>query len=217
MPRHRSNPLALAVLITLHERPMHPYEIASTLRERNKHESVRLNYGSLYAVVPSLERRGLIAPRETVREGRLPERTVYGLTEKGELEAHDWLTDLIAVPANDFPAFGAGLSFLPALPPEDVAALLRDRARQIEVQLSKFGAEREVNDKAQIPRLVWVEDEFRSVMRESELGYIRRLISDIESGSLKGIEWWRMIHQARDEADRADSPMAEEVARESSA
>ena len=59
--RNRNNPLALAVLLCLTERPMHPYEVATTLRQRQKHESVRLNYGSLYAVVGSLERRGLIA------------------------------------------------------------------------------------------------------------------------------------------------------------
>ena len=79
--RNRSNPLALAVLICLCERPMHPYEVATTLRQRQKHESVRLNYGSLYAVVASLEKRGLIAPRGRERSGRLPERTVYCLTE----------------------------------------------------------------------------------------------------------------------------------------
>src|ERR1022692_3353651 len=90
--RNRSNPLALAVLICLYERPMHPYEVATTLRQRHKQESVRLNFGSLYAVVASLEKRGLIAAHETMREGRLPERTVYGVTESGKIEAHDWLT-----------------------------------------------------------------------------------------------------------------------------
>ena len=61
--KNRANPLALAVLICLAERPMHPYEIATTLRQRQKHESVRLNYGSLYGVVESLEKRRLIPPR----------------------------------------------------------------------------------------------------------------------------------------------------------
>ena len=112
-PRNRSNPLALAVLICLAERPMHPYEVATTLRHRHKDESVRLNYGSLYAVVESLERRGLIAPLGTAREGRLPERTVYEISDAGRVEVHDWLTDLISTPVNDFTAFEAALSFLP--------------------------------------------------------------------------------------------------------
>ena len=46
MPRwSRSNPLALAVLVCLHEKPMHPYEVAQTLRARAKHDSVRLKIG----------------------------------------------------------------------------------------------------------------------------------------------------------------------------
>ncbi len=77
MPQRKlSNPLALAVLACLAEHPMHPYEIATTLRIRKKDESVKLNYGSLYTVVESLLRHGLIIPQETEREGRRPERTV---------------------------------------------------------------------------------------------------------------------------------------------
>ena len=52
----RANPLALAVLACLYERPMHPYEVAQTLRSRAKHESIRLNFGSLYGVVEQLEK-----------------------------------------------------------------------------------------------------------------------------------------------------------------
>jgi DNA-binding PadR family transcriptional regulator len=192
--RNRSNPLALAVLICLYERPMHPYEVATTLRQRHKEESVRLNYGSLYAVVASLEKRGLIAPQETVREGRLPERTVYRLTNSGKIETHDWLTDLVSTPVKDYPAFEAALSFLPALPPEDVVALLGERAQHLEVELAQAVASRELFEKARLPSLFWVEDEFRTVLREAELAFVRRLSSEIESGSLDGLEWWKTIH-----------------------
>ena len=76
MPRRKvSNPLALAVLSCLAERPMHPYEMSTTMRERGKHESIKLNYGSLYSVVDSLHKHGLITTRETTRAGRRPERT----------------------------------------------------------------------------------------------------------------------------------------------
>ncbi len=193
--RNRSNPLALAVLISLYERPMHPYEVATTLRQRNKHESVRLNYGSLYAVVASLERRGLIAPQETARAGRLPERTVYDLTEAGRVETHDWLTDLIATPVKDYPSFEAALSFLPALPPADVVGLLRERALRLEFEIAQYHAGRELVEKQGLPRLFWVETEFRTVLREAELDYVRRLAADIESGSLDGVEWWKTIHE----------------------
>jgi DNA-binding PadR family transcriptional regulator len=197
--RNRSNPLALAVLICLAERPMHPYEVATTLRQRQKHESVRLNYGSLYGVVESLERRGLIAAQETRREGRLPERTVYRLTDTGRIEVHDWLTELISTPVRDYPAFEAALSFLPALPPDQVVTLLHERAQRLEVELAQAAATRELAQKAGLPRVIWVEHEFDAVLREAELGYVRTLIRDIESGGLDGLQWWREIHDTADD------------------
>ncbi|MGA3215870.1 MAG: PadR family transcriptional regulator [Acidimicrobiales bacterium] len=192
---NRSNSLALAVLICLYERPMHPYEVSTTLRQRQKHESVRLNYGSLYAVVASLEKRGMIAAKGTERSGRLPERTVYELTDAGRIEMHDWLTELVSTPVNDYPGFEAALTFLPALPPDDVVELLNERAGRLEFELAQIASSRELIEKRGLPRLFWVELEFHKVLREAELGYILELVREIETGTLDGLKWWRDMHE----------------------
>ena len=197
--KNRANPLALAVLVCLAEQPRHPYEIATTLRQRQKHQSVRLNYGSLYGVVESLERRGLIEAQETRRSGRLPERTVYRLTESGRIEVHDWLTELLSTPVKEYPAFQAALSFLPALPPEDVATLLAERAQRLQAELAQDAATRELAQKVGLPRLFWVEHEFETVLREAELGYVRQLMADISSGALDGTAWWREMQAGADD------------------
>ena len=197
--KNRSNPLALAVLVCLAEQPRHPYEVATTLRQRQKHQSVRLNYGSLYGVVESLERRGLIEAQETRRSGRLPERTVYRLTEAGRIEVHDWLTELLSTPVKEYPAFQAALSFLPALPPGDVATLLAERAQHLQEELAQAAATRELAQKAGLPRLFWVEGEFDMVLREAELGYVRQLAADISSGALDGTAWWHEMHTRTDD------------------
>ncbi len=184
--RNRSNPLALAVLVCLYERPMHPYEMATTLRQRGKHESVRLNYGSLYSVVESLARRGLVAPKETVRAGRLPERTVYALTDAGRLEMADWLTELVSTPVKDYPSFEAALSFLPALPPHEVAALLEDRARRLELELAAWEATRGLVRKRRLPRLLWIEGDFHAALLRTEFEFVEQLAADIRSGTLEG-------------------------------
>lgn len=207
--RDRNNPLALAVLISLAERPMHPYEVATTLRQRRKHESVRLNYGSLYAVVASLEKRGLIAPQETKRAGRLPERTVYRLTDAGRIETHDWLTDLISTPVKDYPSFEAALSFLPTLPPDDVVDLLRERAVHLERELAQAQASRELDEQRRVPRLFWVEEEFRNVLREAELGYVRQLIREIADGTLEGVAWWSAVHASDGEPVGNPAPIGD--------
>jgi DNA-binding PadR family transcriptional regulator len=190
----RSNPLALAVLVCLAERPMHAYEVAGVLRARNKHASVRLNYGSLYSVVASLERRGLIEPTQTDRTGRLPERTVYALTDAGAVEMREWLSALIAVPVRDYTAFEAGLSFLPALSPERARALLQERAEQLQRELAERAGSRGLLGSAEVPRLFWVEEEYRHAIRRAELDYVRRLLADIDNADLEGIGWWHEIH-----------------------
>jgi DNA-binding PadR family transcriptional regulator len=153
-----------------------------------------------------LEKRGLITPQETKRAGRLPERTVYRLTDAGLIEAHDWLTDLISTPVKDYPSFEAALSFLPALPPDDVVELLHERAQRLELELAQASASRELVEKHGLPRLFWVEAEFRDVLLEAELGYVRRLALEIANRTLEGIDWWMAIHTPGMEAEPAWSP-----------
>ena len=202
--RNRSNPLALSVLVCLLERPMHPYEVATTLRQRGKHESVKLNYGSLYSVVESLERRGLIEAQETQRAGRLPERTVYRLTGPGRAEVSDWLAEMLSVPVKEYPAFEAALSFLPAVPPDEALTLLRERALRLEVAVAQAYAGREVVEKMGLPRLFWIETEYATRAREVELDYVRTLVEEIASGALEGTAWWRQAHETDGPLDAAD-------------
>src|SRR2546430_6148674 len=119
--RKVNNPLALAVLACLTEHPMHPYEMATTMRERGKDQSIKLNYGSLYTVVQALQQHGLIVAQETERAGRRPERTVYCLTDAGRMELIDWVSELISTPVKEYTRFEAGLSLLPLLPPRGAA------------------------------------------------------------------------------------------------
>jgi DNA-binding PadR family transcriptional regulator len=195
MSRNRNNPLALAVLYCLLERPMHPYEVATTLRQRMMERSVKLNYGALYAVVESLRKRGLIEPVQTERPGRLPERTVYKLTSAGRTEASDWLADLISTPAIEYPQFVAALSFLPAIPPEQAVDLLHQRLQHLDIEEAQAAATRELVHKRGLPRLFRVEEEYRGRLRAAEIDYVRSLIRDIASGTLDGADWWRQVHE----------------------
>src|SRR5260370_36792026 len=79
-----SSPLALSILELLDERPMHPYEMASTMRARHHDEFIRLNFGTLYHTVDVLKRKGWILPTQREKEGRRPQRPTYKLTEAGQ-------------------------------------------------------------------------------------------------------------------------------------
>jgi DNA-binding PadR family transcriptional regulator len=190
----RSNPLALAVLVCLYEKPMHPYEVAQTLRMRAKQESVRLNYGSLYGVVESLEKKGFIKATGTLREGKRPERTVYQITDDGAREMNEWMTELISVPSKEYPAFMAGLSFLPSLPPDEALLALRARADALRLRLVTMRGAMKAAEEAGLPRIFELESEYELGQQGAELKFVTGLIEEMTSGALEGMELWRMFH-----------------------
>jgi DNA-binding PadR family transcriptional regulator len=192
-----SSPLALAVLAQLAEGPMHPYEIAATLRSRGKEHSIKLNYGSLYTVVDNLAKHGLIEAVEARREGRRPERTVYRLTEAGQAELDDWMTELLSAPVKEYPQFEAALSLLPVLGPDEVLDSLRQRVSILEKAIDDERAQL-TGLRMVLPRLVLLETEYGLRMREAELDWVRGLVSDLEDGSLPGLAEWRDWHRTGD-------------------
>ena len=193
--RKISNPLALAVLALLTERPMHPYEMSSTMRERAKEESIKLNYGSLYSVVESLLRHNLIEVHETVREGKRPERTVYAITDAGRTELVDWLSELFALPVKEFTQFEAALSLMPVLPPEEVSRLLGTRRLRLEAEIVGTRAVLEEMTSRGMPYLFGIESDYAMTLREAELRFVDRLLRQIEDGSLDGLDVWRRAHR----------------------
>lgn len=212
MSRRRvSNPLALAVLSCLSERPMHPYEISTTLRSRGKEQSIKLNYGSLYSVVEALQKHGLVTARETVREGRRPERTVYEITEAGQNEMEDWLAELLSTPVRDFTSLEAGLSLMGGLPPDEVARLLTERAERLRLELRSLDAMLAGVADMGVPEVFAVESHFRRAMLAAELDFVERLASDIRTSALGGAKAWRRIHELRAEGMSFEQVFADPV------
>ncbi len=125
--RKVSNLLALSLLTLLTQRPMYPYEMASTLRERGKDNAIKINWGSFYTVVQNLEKYGFIEAIEVVREGRQPERTTYQITDAGRAELMDWLRELLSVPEREHSSFEAALGESAVLPPDELIDLLQQR------------------------------------------------------------------------------------------
>ncbi|MFG1670529.1 PadR family transcriptional regulator [Streptomyces sp. Y7] len=192
--RKLGNPLALAVLTTLWQKPMHPYEIAQTLRQQGKDASTKINYGSLYTVVQNLEKHGFVEVTEVQKQGNRPERTVYGLTEAGREEMTEWLSDLMAVPAKEYPIFETALSLMGALPPDEVVRLLEERLKALEVQAaSGRGALEKLYET--LPRLFLVETEYQLHMVEAQAEWVRGFLEEIRKGTLPGVEPWRRYHE----------------------
>ena len=198
-----SNALALAVLTLLFERPMHPYEMSRTLRHRQKEESIRLNYGSLYSVVESLAKKGLIEAGESHREGNRPERTVYSLTSDGEQAMREWLSEMLREPTPQYTDFEAALSLAGALPPDEVLDLLRERLQALKLESARQDGLRSAIPE-NFPELFLIEGEYSEALRQAETTFVAGLVKKIEKGTLGGTKMWQRIHELRDAGHTGD-------------
>ncbi|RSN36964.1 PadR family transcriptional regulator [Amycolatopsis sp. WAC 04169] len=190
--RKVGNLLALAILSTLNERPMHPYEMASVLKSRGKDRDMGIKWGSFYTVVGNLRKHGLIEAAESGRDGARPERTVYRITKAGRDEMLDWLRELLAELAPEEPKFVAGLSVMGWLGPDEVVALLRTRLAALDEDIASTRAElaRLIEE---IPRLVLLETEYHLAIRVAEAEWVRSILGELTSGSMPGLAQWRAL------------------------
>jgi DNA-binding PadR family transcriptional regulator len=191
--RKVDNLMALAVLATAVERPMHRYEMASLMRARGKDQNMDIKWGSLYTVVQSLEKHGLLETIGNTRQGARPERTIYRITASGRQELLDWTRELIGSPAPENPKFAAGLSVWMLLAPDEVVALLRSRLEKLEASVKARRAAL-AQAGAEIPRLFLVEAEYALAMTKAEVTWVRALLDELSSDKYPDLASWRSWH-----------------------
>lgn len=195
--RKVDNLMALAVLATVYQRPMHRYEIASIMRARGKDNDMDVKWGSLYTVVQNLAKHGFLEPIGSSRQGARPERTIYRITQTGIEEMTDWTRDLLATPQTEHPRFAAGLSVQMLLPPGEVITLLQARLARLEATVA---AAREALDATRhdVPRLFLIEDEYTIAILGAEIVWVRGFLDELTSGRFPDLTMWQSIHDGGD-------------------
>ena len=167
-PAPRSSPLALTVLALLHYQPLHPYGIQRLIKQWGKDQVVNVEQRtSLYRTIERLLAAGLIAVRETGRDPRYPERTVYEITDTGRRTARRWLEEMLAEPRQEYPEFPAALSHVLMLEPAELTEVLERRARRLSAALATLDANAaaearwvtQILDELRTGKLTWSRDE----------------------------------------------------------
>jgi DNA-binding PadR family transcriptional regulator len=191
--RKVANLMALAVLATVVQRPMHRYEMASVMRARGKDRDMDIKWGSLYTVVQNLEKNGYLEAIGVTRQGARPERTMYQITDAGRDELVAWTRELIAEPVTEHTRFLAGLSVMAVLTPQDVIDLLRRRLERLTQSVDSLTAL--LAEASYVPRLFLIEDEYRIAMTRAEADWVRSLLDELTSGTFPHLDAWRSYHE----------------------
>src|SRR5262245_22891918 len=182
----RSGPrssLGVIVLWELFEGPKHVYGIQKLLEQQGKDRVVNVrSRASLYQALERLMRLGLVEVQETVRREGYPDRVVYAITDAGREAAREWLREMLRSTGNAYPEFIAAVSILFGLSPEDAGAQLEQRAEARAAELAE--TEAQLTAHPDLPRLFLLEEEYRRAILEAELGWLRGVIADLDTGRL---------------------------------
>jgi DNA-binding PadR family transcriptional regulator len=184
--RAQVTPLALAVLELLHERPRHPYDMQQAMRIRHTDRLVKVKAGSLYHTVERLEKLGLVEVSETERSGRRPERRVYAITEDGRALYREYVTDMLANLAEEYPEYPHAISLAHAFEGETVRTELLHRREELLERIAELTEAHERLERMDLPRRFWLDVDYLRTMRQAELDWTDKLIEELASGRL---EW----------------------------
>lgn len=96
----------LIVLGMLKKESLSAYDIQKLVEYRNISKWVKISTPSIYKKVLQLEEKGLISSH-TEKEGKMPEKAVYTLTEEGKKEFEKLMLEISCKPINIFLDFNA--------------------------------------------------------------------------------------------------------------
>ena len=140
----------LIVLGILKKEPMGAYDIQKLVEYRNISKWVKISTPSIYKKAIQLEEKGLIKG-EIVKEGKMPEKAVYSLTEAGEKEFEKLMLEIAGKPIHLFLAFNAVIVNLDSLSPQ----MQKECINKIEenIDILKMYLEQNLKEKENIPEI----------------------------------------------------------------
>ena len=140
----------LIVLGMLKKEPMGAYDIQKLVEYRNISKWVKISTPSIYKKAIQLEEKGFIKAA-IVKEGKMPEKAIYSLTDAGEKEFERLMLEIAAKPIHIFLDFNAVIVNLDRLPLEAQKSCVSSIEKN--VKTLKAYLEENIHEKENIPEI----------------------------------------------------------------
>lgn len=138
----------LIVLGILKKKSLSAYDIQKLVEYRNISKWVKISTPSIYKKVIQLEAKGLIKS-DMIKEGKMPEKAVYSLTDAGEKEFEKLMYEIASQPIHFFLDFNAVIVNLSSLPEKDQKVCLENI--EDHVKTLKICLEENIREKENVP------------------------------------------------------------------
>jgi DNA-binding PadR family transcriptional regulator len=194
----------LVILGFLRGQPLYGYEIKRMI-EQIMGDWTNIAFGSIYFALKKLAEEGFVEKVGTEQEGGRPSRTVYRITDAGWEEFVRLLREVWDSVERQTFAFDIGLSFMSALPIEEVKGYLRKRVTHLEHILQYLEAHQaeELANTDHVPTHLasTVFDHHRRHL-QAELDWTRELLQNVEQGIYDDeLDWMRGLFEWKEQED----------------
>ena len=135
----------LVILGILKKKPMGAYELQKLVEYRSISKWVKISTPSIYKKVLQLEENGFVTSRFE-RDGNMPEKAVYSLTDKGKKEFERLMLDLSCRPVRlflDCNAVAVNLDSLPKKKRQECVQNIACGVQELKAELAEHLAQKQ--------------------------------------------------------------------------
>lgn len=140
----------LIVLGMLKKEPMSAYDIQKLVEYRNISKWVKISTPSIYKKTVQLEKKGFVKG-SIVKEGKMPEKVIYSLTDAGQEEFEKLMLEIAAKPIRIFLNFNAVIVNLDSLSSENRKQCIDSIEENIK-ELKSY-LEQNIHEKENLPEI----------------------------------------------------------------
>ena len=140
----------LIVLRMLKKEPMSAYDIQKLVEYRNISKWVKISTPSIYKKTVQLEKKGFVKG-SIVKEGKMPEKVIYSLTDAGQEEFEKLMLEIAAKPIRIFLDFNAVIVNLDSLSSENRKQCIDSIEENIK-ELKSY-LEQNIHEKENLPEI----------------------------------------------------------------
>lgn len=174
--------LATLILGILNERERNPYDITKMLSELQTKKWLPIADSTVYATINNLKKRSLIEGR-TEREGNLPEKTIYSITNNGEEELHSSVLAYLEEDSSTSSGFDIGILLMHNLNKPEIQTMLKKKLERLES--SFYSIRKQIvsfeMDSGKIAFTALSMLKHRQHLIEAEIKTVKELIRDINT------------------------------------
>jgi DNA-binding PadR family transcriptional regulator len=174
--------LATLILGILAERERNPYDITKMLGDLKTKKWLPMADSTVYATINILKKKELIVGR-IEKDGNLPEKTIYSITNEGEYELHASVTSYLEEDLSSSSGFDIGILLMHNLSKQEIQIKLKKKLERLEasfyvIRKQILGFEM---DSGKIAFTALSMLKHRQHLIESEIKTVKELIRDLNT------------------------------------